>query len=489
MAPLRLAVIAAVLRKDFLSLWPLIVAALLLPLYVAAQSLIDLPNEALLLIPAAGVLATLGLAVVVIHQDALTSSRHDWLTRPIGVANLLAAKLSFVGLTVAAPLFLAAVVNGMTEGRGGIEAMLYGASFLTHGLYVAVPVFVLGLVTGSVLQAGVVGLGLIILQVVLMVLFPRIGSDLGTHWILEVLACAAGLAFCVAAIILLFTAKRAALACLVWICGAVVVVAMLNMLPPSATIALQQRLFPGSQFTGPLVTSIVEMCVDPADRNFNANGRLQGRIQPGNLPRGWIVNVDQSYLEYETFAGKKVFATSGFEGANRVRGMGRFLSGYMSVGELRVSDFAPRTKDVRRVYWNYDISILKPGVPRDLPVDGRRRYLAGIGYCDATRRPGAGVEIDCFKPFAQPATVDARPKDDTREGCFDCDGVDYRPALLDGFGASRLQWLRQHSGAKIVTLTPYEARGHVSRRSITAVPRTVCPKQNPEPTTMVEVAA
>lgn len=489
MAVLRPVVIAAVLRKDFQSLWLLVLTSMLLPLYVAVERLIDLPNEALLLIPAGGMLATLALAVVVIHQDALTSSRHDWMTRPIGVANLVVAKVVFVGLTIAAPLFLGSLVNEVNTGSGLIEALVAGVSFLTLGLYLIIPVFVLGLVTGSLLQAGVAALGLTILQVVLMVLFPRIGSDPGTRWILDVLACVVGLVFCVAAVVVLFTGKRAALARLVWGCGAVAVLAMLSMVQPSVTVALQQQLAPGHRITDQLVTSITDMCIDPAGRNEQAYGKLEGRISPENLASRWVVNVDQSHIEYETANGKRAFATSGFEGADRVRNMGRLLSGYVSTGDLRMSDFAPRTKDVRRVHWYYDISLLEPGVSRDLPIDGQRRYLPDIGYCDATRRSTGNVEVDCFKPFGQPATIDVRPKNLAVEGCFDCDRVDYRPAVLDGFGASRSLWLTDRSGAaRVLTLTPYEARGHVSRRSITPVPTGVCPKRNPEPepVTLVE---
>lgn len=481
MAALRPGVIATIVRKDVLSLWPLMLASLLLPLYAATEPLLKLSPQVTTLLVGIGILATMVLTLTVIHQDATAGGRHDWMTRPIGMASLTAAKATFLGLAVIAPLFLATVVNEIAAGHGWSEALLYGLSFLSIALYVAVPVFVLGLVTGSLIQAGVIGLGLVILQILVAILFPRTGSDPGSRWIIDLLAGAVGLAFCVAAVAVLYRTKRSEVARLIWLAGAVAVAAILTFVPARATIAMQQALFPGADVTGPLTTSVVEACFDPIrlTQAPRLHGLLRGRIVAGNLPQGWAIKIDNASVSYPmkdggTIHGPDAYAAN-FDGVRFPRAVAPFL---LRTGELRVSNLAPQVTDVQAIQWNYDISLLAPGAPRNLPIDGRRRYLPGVGFCDATRQPGGeAVEVSCFKPFAQPATIGVRAAGAPEDGCSGCGGATYRPAVLDGFGKSRRMWISENMRrVQTVTVTPYESRGHVARRSTTTGAPALCPK-------------
>jgi hypothetical protein len=483
MTALRPGVVAAIVRKDVLSLWPLILAALLLPLYAAAAEVIEFSPQVTTLVAGIGALATMALALTVIHQDATIGGRHDWMTRPIGLTTLAVAKAAFMGLTIVAPLFVANLVNEITAGHSWSEAVLSSLSFLGMALYAIIPVFALGLVTGSLIQAGVIGLGLVILQVLVSLIFHGAGSDPGSRWIVELMASGVGVIFCVASVAVLWRTRRAETARMVWVGGAVAVAVILTFVPPRGSIALQQSLAPGSDIARAVVTSVVDPCLSPAPALAEAGvaGTLEGRIAVENLPHGSVIQVDNSSVWYRTADGRTVKGMDAFVNPPELsRRRGLSLRYRLRPGDLRLINLAPALNDVRAIQWNYDISILEPGISRDLPIDGRRRYLPGVGFCDATRETGQQtVEIRCFKPFAQPAAVGARAKGSPADDCQGCSGVSYKPAILEGFGKSRRMWISKNlRDARAVTLTTYEARGHVARRSTTVGVPPLCPKRS-----------
>ena len=109
MAALRPGVIAAVLRKDFQSLWPLAFGALLLPLCLGTAEWVHMASSARALMGILGGFATVILFRTVLQRDGAASPRLDWLTRPIGPSNLYTAKAIFLCLTVAFPMLIAAL--------------------------------------------------------------------------------------------------------------------------------------------------------------------------------------------------------------------------------------------------------------------------------------------------------------------------------------------------------------------------------------------
>ncbi|MSP20925.1 MAG: hypothetical protein EXQ93_05280 [Alphaproteobacteria bacterium] len=111
-----LTVAAAVLRKDFIALWPLALFAATmigLRLYFTHSSaeLIAIFMELL------GYLSCIFLVIAIVQQDATASLRHDWRTRPIARHELLLAKTAFLILAIFVPLVAGEIAFGLSSGQ------------------------------------------------------------------------------------------------------------------------------------------------------------------------------------------------------------------------------------------------------------------------------------------------------------------------------------------------------------------------------------
>lgn len=458
MAALRPGVIAAVIRKDFLSLWPLVFGALLLPICVGSEALAGMGAPAKAFVAVIGILATVALVVTLMQQDGSTTARHDWLTRPIGLTNLLTAKAIFLCLVVAAPMFIAQMFYERADSHAWAQVVLASLSQLTTGLLVIVPVVVLGLVTGSLVEASVVAFSLIVLAIVTAnTLRVDTINGAGPLWIADVLSQGLGLLFCLAALAMLFLRKNPSAARAVWIVGAVVVFVVSRYFPAGAATALQQLGSPKSTAAEALTTAVAEPCA--------SDGKLRSKLTVLNAPQGWRVDVDHLSVQYLTTDAKVLRRAKAQAWPDGEAGHG-----------AQFAAEGPRPKAApASMRWTYALTLLEPRVSRDLVADGKRRFIPGLGYCEATRYPGA-VEAVCFKPFSQPAAMTVHLKDQPETLCTDCGRADYRPAILEGFGKTG-RAMRQISGRQaasapypVVTVTTYEPRAHFSRSSVTRAP-------------------
>ena len=99
-------------------------------------------------------MASVILAITVVHQDAVPSTKQDWLTRPVRRIDLLAEKLLFVFLMVQGPSILTDLVQGFANGFAvsqTISATL--ARAVVVFLALTLPALALGAVTESVTEA------------------------------------------------------------------------------------------------------------------------------------------------------------------------------------------------------------------------------------------------------------------------------------------------------------------------------------------------
>jgi hypothetical protein len=467
MSALRPHIIAAIIRKDFQTLWPLVLTALLLPLYIGAEQALHLAPQVKGLLTMIGGLAMVALVLTVIQQDSLASPRQDGLTRPTGRANVIVAKILFLSIALAAPVFLATVTNQRFLDHSWGEAWLIGASVLSSGLVMIVAVFVLALITSTLIEAGIIAFSLVIVTVLMQLVHTPgmiTGRD-GVQWITGLVADSTALVFCAVALVLLLRNKNAFAARAAWIAGAVLVILITRYFPVDAALKLQQILSPKSEWSDKLIVKLGEPCLQD-------NGKIRTDLAVLNAPEGWRVHLDRATVRHRTPVSS---LTPWIEAPATTQGQGLW----------RLHDASPRPETSgATTQWRYALTLLEPTLSRDVPADGRRRYLAGFGYCEASASSGT-VYVGCFKPFARPAalsvSVKGRPGDRPDRG-----RVDYTPALLEGFGGM-LRAVTSYSKRSetlpppsVVTLTSYETPAHLIRRSVigaaSAKPAPACPR-------------
>jgi|SRR5579859_399522 len=99
-------------------------------------------------------MASVILAITVVHQDAVPSTKQDWLTRPVRRIDLLAEKLLFVLLMVQGPSIAADLGQGLANGFAvsqTVSATLVRAVVVFLAL--TLPALALGAVTETVTEA------------------------------------------------------------------------------------------------------------------------------------------------------------------------------------------------------------------------------------------------------------------------------------------------------------------------------------------------
>jgi len=162
-------ILAAIVRKDLLSLYPLALLTALLfaaDVFILRWELVPMwPQFRPLLL--AMVLALTTLAVF--QLDAPVSVVDDWLCRPVPKAELVAAKLSFLFLVVYLPAALATWVADLCRGAPAAEALQDAVLLADRYLPLVVPILLLtGLVTRTLVQ----GIGTLIALFVCMFVLP-----------------------------------------------------------------------------------------------------------------------------------------------------------------------------------------------------------------------------------------------------------------------------------------------------------------------------
>lgn len=468
MNALRPRVIAAVMRKDFQSLWPLAFGALLLPLCLGTATWVDMAPSARQLFAMLGGLATVVLFLVVLQQDGVTSPRHDWLTRPIGRWNLYLAKAAFLCLAVALPMMIAFISDQLARDRALDEAVIVSLSMLTSTLFIVIPVVLLALVTGSLVEAGVTAFAAIVVGLIVTNAF-RIDDDLnGARWIASLIGNALGLFICLIAAWLLLARKNVGAARLAVLVAVTMTFLIPRYFPANTAMALQQ-IRGQTPESRAVTTSLAGLCGRGGDRG----SVLQTTLLSDNVPAGWRLEVDHVSAHYMNADGKVVKTARGS------------ADGGLEEGRWTLAADRLPADPVGTMRWTYALTLLAPKLSRDLVADGERRFVPGLGFCEASGGSD-NVSVECFKPFAQPAAMTIHVKDRPQTHCRQCGMVDYTPGVLEGFGAKRraVRWLEDAPPLPrnpVVTVTTYEPRAHFSRSTVTAAPRAelaaACPRK------------
>ena len=193
--------IAALIKKDWSLLWPMVAIVTILQIalawfgYNAGLFGSELaPRELRQPLTLAWFVGIGALAVAAVHQDPLPGVDQDWFIRPLRRTDLLLAKLLFVVLVVFAPMLALDSVRVLAAGfslSAAVPAVLYKEVYLL--LCFVVPVMALAAITATMAELMLVGAALIaIFAMALSVAAWLLGAehcptcDTGLTWIQHV---------------------------------------------------------------------------------------------------------------------------------------------------------------------------------------------------------------------------------------------------------------------------------------------------------------
>lgn len=498
--------LAPLLRKDFQLFWPF--GALIGTLLALTQfpNLMQQLGSMADIVDLTVRLGTVLLVLLVCHEDAVVSLKHDWLTRPISGPTVLLAKSIVVFLAIFVPSILGSVLYHLSQGYPLSESLLAGWSKGMSGGLVQFVVLAMGLaaLTANIREAVVALLGAFVvlsamtMGIALLRGTPESVVANGSGWILRRLMDVWQLSAAVVVLWLQYRYRRTLQARII----AGVAMVILGALFEAATwprVFSVQKLFGSPALALQVQTALKPGCF-PA--------RVLDSGQEASASADTPISVQRYSDEHRRVAGARAvaFATrlvvtgapaDAILTVNRVEiafprpeaTENPLRPGLTSSRWIRTSADAPsvdhfwllpraeyqRLADASaaQTQVNYSLSLLRPSASATFLADGQRRYYSGIGFCGATLDRGtASVTVDCFKPGAQPALLTATPKEpkDSVEIHRPRELPDFTPPWLDFWGGHRhiLSIARVQAGNEPlqVTVTAYKAQAHFDRQIV-----------------------
>ncbi len=488
--------VCIVLLKDLRLLWPL--AALTASL-ILMQTLHDWGSSGVgFYLPIAAILASALFAIALVHQDPPASLRHDWLTRPVPRLAPLGAKALVFVAAVLLPAGLGAAIEALREGASVAEAAQ--ALIIGPRLFLAVGIaaFLVGTLSASVLQAFSVLAGLFLATALISEITWRIaglsesGIQPGSSWIVVVGSWGLVLIGACAAIWLQWTRRSSAAAWTVLGVTLAVVAMALSLLDRNRVFAVQQIALPSNPAAASFELVAAPGCLEtrwydqspPALPGPGAPGegpwtpRQLGKLGPTPLalwtvarsvdvPDGWLAVVTNAEGRLLDSDGRRVgalepeFMQSPWHvaddgGVEARHGWLMSREQYRTVGRIAAS-----------LEIDYLVALLAPVRSVQIPADGRRHRVPGIGLCTATPPAGGAIELSCFDVGRQPDLLTARPAGTGMEREVSGAAASYAPGVLQlSPGRTYRMGLQAAPSARtpLVTVTAYEASAHVKRR-------------------------
>lgn len=156
-----------IFKKDWKLLWIFVTAVALLHwisafilfkqgLFGEDSMLAMLANS----VPILAFFASMFLTAAIVHLEAIPGVRQDWLVRPIGRGTLLLEKFLFVVATVAGPIFVANVFQGLANGFSLRLSLLAALEYVIFLLFFMIlPIFAFASVTRNMTEAFIFGCG------------------------------------------------------------------------------------------------------------------------------------------------------------------------------------------------------------------------------------------------------------------------------------------------------------------------------------------
>ncbi|MEP7314590.1 MAG: alpha/beta hydrolase, partial [Pseudomonadota bacterium] len=496
-------IIGAVLRKDLLIVWPMaLMSAALIVFGIAVERLqIDIGLLTPLLLPLTW-LASAVLVVAVIQQDTAISVRHDWLTRPTGRFNVIAAKCLFIGLTLLLPAFLARLVGYLAAGWAPLQALGGALQLDMPAVLLALPVVIaVAATTATLLQAVATLVAILLFVLVLPSFLPEMGVPVldetvlsgGLGWIVFVPLVWLSLGLVAAVLLLVYRSRRPLAARLVVAGVSILIVSLLVLIKPDQALALQRSVstanppedfdvslaggcFASETVSGSATTEQALRKSSFQGRGTWSNDQLEEAgpnpvafstlLASRGIPEGWRLKVTHVSGRWRDAAGRELAQISASGPGSRpvvtlagVTGAAHFWLLPRAAADRLVSAAMPRLE------LRYALALLEPHT-LSLPVDGRRHAYPGLGYCSVTRDPSQGeVVLDCFTHGRQPAFVHAQFEGALRG--VDERTPDFRPGWLSPLSGSRHRLavpVPRGVNASHLNVTAYSARTHLQRQ-------------------------
>lgn len=495
----RAAVFWAVFLKDIRLFWPLAAVAAAAVLTATLYG-VDSPIGPYLPLTASLVSALFFLGLI--HQDAPASLRHDWLTRPIGSLELLLAKALLAAVVLLLPSAVGGAVAAAHGGASVSEALLIALDGMWTSVEIGFVLLLVAAVTSTLLEAGGVLVGLVLLFALAAPVLQRISglstepTLLGSAW---VVMSAFGLVLLAGGIVALWfqyaarrtVAARATLgatlgllaitwAAMSWDTVFAVQRALTRQAPAPADFAV--GLAPGCFESGTLAFSPKGATeVEAAGPWTNDQREAAGpgavffwtALRERGLPEGWRMTVSHVAATYLDAEGAELGRAE--PAAYLSADAGEVRQGWL----LNRERFEQLTDAAESLRLDYKLALLEPTRTAQIPVDGERHRLPGLGSCAASIRSG-NVRVTCFKPGLQPDLLTAGLVGSAVEGASDI--PDFAPDLLQrspGRQHEIILPLDQRTASPRVTITAWEAATHLARRTTAAGalggPRSSCP--------------
>jgi len=458
---MNLRIVAAILKKDVRSLYPLIIIVTLLFAGDVLLMRLDLAAAWGPLRSPVLLLAGTVLILAVFQLDPPVSQVDDWLCRPVPRVELLVAKMVLLFAVLRLSLVIATLVIEPTLGTSVGEtlqrALLFHDSnatvLFTYAVALLPLVLITALVTRTLLQGIGVLLGLFICAFVIPTPFvtapgplqPGIGDALfgvGLGWLAMSPGALVTFVLMGVACWLVWWRRRirAARFVLVVTMLALVMLTLLPMwlLPWKSVYAAQTALVHPPALATPDTTPIYlrnlrtcfaatrvrGLAADPAFaearsavsvRDWTYEDQAEAApesvafltsVEARRLPPDWRAGLTYVSAEYSAVSGSPPIYSlrpTVYEAG------GSSLSHAWVLPEPAVRRLSgePQVELELRYY----LALLEPHEFR-LPSDGRRHAVPKLGYCSAKLDPtGNSIEVDCFSGFDQPAQVSAELED------------------------------------------------------------------------------
>jgi pimeloyl-ACP methyl ester carboxylesterase len=477
----NLAIVGAVIRKDVLSLFPLVLLAVLMQVLDVLVPRLEVLPQIAMYVPYVWFFATTLVMFGVFQLDSPASLVDDWLCRPVPKRALLLGKLALLFAVIYVPRAVAMFAADLSLGYTFAESLQEALLLQMNYQLIAIPlIMIAAIVTSNMIQGLGALLALVIVVFVVPSLFlgepgplePGVGDALslnGMVWMAFAPGKLMALALTALSFWIVYRHRHILLGRVMLVVSTVVSVLTIFVplaFPWSAVYGVQKAVaphdaaalqtvskrlslqhasacFPATNvgaLTGDTVYSAARQAlgVNPwsADRLHDAGAdgvTFITRVQTQGVPRGLRVKLAYVQAHYVDGVSGARIALRPAEAIPPGAGTTfshQWLLPQAELGRLR--------KGKPALELTYSLSVLKP-TAHELPADGVRRSLTGVGYCSATHDTlNNRIVVDCFNAGARPALVSAELLD-IPSSRVDSASPDFAPALVQAPSSSRVE--------------------------------------------------
>jgi pimeloyl-ACP methyl ester carboxylesterase len=479
-----LAIVGTVLKKDMLSVLPLVLLAAVVQVFDIVVTRLDLIPHITAQLPFIWFFASTLLIFSVLQLDSPVSVVDDWLCRPVPKRALLLAKVILLLAVLYGARALATFGVDLWLGYSVVEALQDAVLLQMNFRLIAFPLLAIAaIITATLIQ----GMGLLLAIGVVLVILPSLfmtdpeplepgpGDALsdnanGMLWMATAPGKLAALAVMCVSFWVVYRYRHIAAGRALFAGGTVLTLAIMFApivpLPWDTVYGVQKAVAPheaatldsvaqrltlhhaNACFPATTVDALVGDTVYASARQaLGVNAwneewlREAGgdgisfitRVQPQGVPRDLrlkLAYVQATYVEGGT--GERIALRPAQSITDRT-GSGLNHQWLLPQAELeRLARGEPSLE------LTYSFAVLRP-LTHELAADGSRRELEGLGYCSATHDElNNRIDVECFNGGDRPALISAQLLD-IPSSRVDAAAPDYAPPLIQAPSSSRIE--------------------------------------------------